>query len=291
MPQGTTKRSFLLDMTLTELAFIMLFLLLLFAAIQVKSLKESVIILQESAIQPEEKKALIKVRERLEDIFKYDSKESQELINKLVNSFKTEWEREKALEELKILKEENETLKQYEKVVKELINENPEKATEILSYINDLESKLESLDSESSAEKVIDHIEKALSDNKTLLGQNKYLLKRNGLDHPPCWADQDGKQQYIYWMTILPGGIKTSAYDWPQNREDELKNIPGSKSIISETITPLKEFRELAKPIRAWSVENDCRHFDKIIDKSTSKEDFKASYFTISHSFYNYLEK
>ena len=287
MPQGTTKRSSLLDMTLTELAFIMLFLLLLFTAIQIKEF-------QESAIQPEEKKALIKVRERLEDIFKYDSKESQELINKLVNSFKTEWEREKALEELKILKEENETLKQYEKVVKELNNEDPEKAADILSYINDLEKKIESLDSESSAEKVIDHIKKALSDNKTLLGQNKYLLRKakgNGLDHPPCWADQDGKPQYIYWMTILPGGIKTSAYDWPQNREDELKNIPGSKSIISETITPLKEFRKLAKPILDWSKKNKCRHFVRIIDGKTTKKEYKNSTFTIEHFFYKYEEK
>ena len=74
-------------------------------------------------------------------------------------------------------------------------------------------------------------------------------------------------------------------------QEDELKDIPGSKSIISEAVSPLKPFRKLAKPILDWSKKNKCRHFVRIIDGKTTKKEYKNSTFTIEHFFYKYEEK
>lgn len=125
-----------------------------------------------------------------------------------------------------------------------------------------------------------------------LQGQMAYLRERvgNGLDHPPCWADSQGRPEYALRVTLFTDSLRTRAI-WPEHRERDARQVSGLNQLAGETIT-YGRFRRLAQLVLRWSQrqEPECRHFVVIVDSvDGGKEAFKRGLLTVEHYFYKYL--
>ena len=103
-------------------------------------------------------------------------------------------------------------------------------------------------------------------ENEKLRGQIQYFTNRNklrGLDHPPCWADADGKIEYLFKVETRPDGfIATKA--WPTNREQEASSLLSKMDeALPVGIMKPASFSAAMQPILAWSKNQkpECRHF------------------------------
>jgi len=122
--------------------------------------------------------------------------------------------------------------------------------------------------------------------------KNRLDAKGNGLDHPPCWADQNGKIEYLYTITMYENSFQV-APAWPNHRKDELSNITGAEALISDRIN-LSNFRRQAGSVLNWSKQQSpaCRHFVRLRDsENTSKNAAFRNMQIAEQFFYKYLEK
>lgn len=114
----------------------------------------------------------------------------------------------------------------------------------------------------------------------------------SGLDHLPCWIDpESGEIEYLYRITILDDRLKIEAA-WPTSRNSSPGKSPALRMLANRTVSA-REFNRLAGPILAWSRRQkpQCRHFVRIHDHdSTTKSVFKKQLRLIETFFYKYLE-
>lgn len=103
-------------------------------------------------------------------------------------------------------------------------------------------------------------------ENEKLRGQIQYFTNRDklrGLDHPPCWADADGKIEYLFKVETRPDGFITTKA-WPTNREQEASFLLSKMDeALPVGIMKPAAFLAAMQPILAWSKNQkpECRHF------------------------------
>ena len=297
------RRSFVVDMTLTELAFVLFFILLMATATYVTN------VLQGSKKQAEENQQLAAHNHEMEARLTEAEKmfgatahmspdEAEAYFTELVQAAEQINQVSQLKEKVRRLEDDRARLKPIEDV----INENyPDTLTEkqIADEIKTSKDFIESLAKELQGNNpdkaqqldtiaVVDHFNQIRKEIKDLRGQNIYLHKvaygEGGRDKRPCWVDDSGKVEYLYMVTIGEKNILLERA-WPDERNEDVKSIPAVIGLVGKRMS-LDEFNLAARPIFDWSVKHDCRHYVKIWDNTITKGPFKNQLFGVEEYFY-----
>lgn len=123
-------------------------------------------------------------------------------------------------------------------------------------------------------------------------GQAQSCFRRlgNGLDHPPCWADEAGRPEYVFAVTLGTSSVSVRPA-WPGHRAGQAARDPRLQAAIGRDMT-YQQFRQRAAPILEWSRRQDpeCRHFIRVYDEvDGGKDAFKRNLLTVEHYFYKLL--
>lgn len=103
-------------------------------------------------------------------------------------------------------------------------------------------------------------------DNADLRGQLAYMSKiinsKGGLDHAPCWANENGKIEYLFNIQTQNAGFVVSK-GWLPHREQSANDLPGIEQALSGGAMSASSFAAKMQPILLWSKKQDpeCRHF------------------------------
>lgn len=285
MASSEGRRSFLLSITLSELSFIMFFLLMIISAAVLQSTKQQ--LEQETSLLDAAMKAQQDYDENFKRLQLLESKLMQaggfsaKLSEQQLDELFSRLQEAKAGADLRQanakLQRELESLQHYKRLAKALER-------------NGLQGK----SPQKMVEKLLKQADKYQQEQQLLKGQMAYMQKKlrgNGLDHPPCWADpQSGTVEYLYSMTLYEQKIKIEAA-WPEHRLADLHLIPGAKQLAGQSLTQ-QQLQQQVAPVFAWSKAHDCRHFVRIKDdRGTSKEAFKRQMLAVENYFYKYLQR
>jgi predicted Rdx family selenoprotein len=102
-------------------------------------------------------------------------------------------------------------------------------------------------------------------ENSDLRGQVAFLKNRldsrGGRDYPPCWADENGKVEFLFAIELKQDAITLSPA-WPPRREADAKALAGIAEVLAQTST-YADFRNRVAGIFGWSRKQDpeCRHY------------------------------
>ncbi|HYX06569.1 MAG TPA: hypothetical protein VE912_07525, partial [Bacteroidales bacterium] len=143
---------------------------------------------------------------------------------------------------------------------------------ELLSEIKELKQNKSQLESKLKEFEKLGDCELAVNEAKS---REKNLRRRCGNDWPACWSDSEGRQEFIYAVTLNENDLTVEGI-WPSHRNDDIEFIPNAKALPSNSMS-LSDFGKNAEPILNWSKEKECRHYVKIIDNTspTSKVKYK----------------
>lgn len=296
------------QLSLTELAFTIIFLLLLLAAWLVGEKDAKIVGLEKSNEE---------VQRRAETAEKGNEKAKREL------------EESKAmLEEIKQLLASNEYHNSDEIITalqKQAVQ--TDQITRQMQYIHDLEDKLTALASIAEAinkageganmsnantyinvsVRLRDALEKALgktiesgsestiateltsalknsesldSDNTNLRGQISFVQQqlalqgKKGFGLAPCWVNDVGKVEKLFDVTVSDDGLIVQSA-WPATRQAQALVLPGIGQLINtDKVFTIEQFKEHANPILEWSKRQDpeCRHYALVIVSTESAE-------------------
>lgn len=166
----------------------------------------------------------------------------------------------------------------------------PEKLEQTLDQFQQLVEETSNSDGQSIVE-IKDALDAKERENDRLKGQlantrNKLAATGKGNDPPPCWADENGKQQYIFDIAATSNGMKIREH-YIEERVEDRKDLPLSEVVFQNEISP-EAFLNMMKPVFNWSVKNDCRFWVLIYDHTgpTEKEVWQVRDRQIADRFY-----
>jgi hypothetical protein len=262
----------IIETTLSELAFILFFVLLVFTVWNsVSHNKEA----EEKELDKQNlQKEVTELQNILRPLAPYIAKfDSEELVT-LLEDPKT------AANSLQILEEQLTTLTET--------NENLEKELDLIGNI-----VADVVPEQKEQVPLSKQLKTVVSDMNDIKGQFENLKGRvlgNGLDHPPCWADPvTGEIEFLY-AAIIEENLLTVLPAWPGRRSEEaknninIKNVPGEYALV-------RDFQSATTGIYQESVEGKCRHFVRIYDKAVSKDAYKRYLLGVEYHFYKYLSR
>lgn len=290
MAEASNERSnSVIQTSLTELAFIFFFILLIVSALKMIAAEEQLNDSNEKQEKLEEEvshlsEELSAASELFNHVEDYDS---EELFQELIAG-------RQATEQLtRTLKEKAELEQQLQELAESLPSEIPreELMRQLAEYkeVREVIDRLGDNEFENTSEAVTELAER-YRDTK---GQNINLRKKlsaigSGLDHPPCWADsKTGSIQYVFDVIINEEFVEFKA-GWPDSRAEQalnnsnISNLPGTYSENSDLWAR-------SQPLFEESVANDCRHFVRIYDHAESKRAFKNYLRGVENHFYKFL--
>jgi hypothetical protein len=282
---SSDKSNSIVETSLTELAFIFFFILLVFSALKITELLDkeeqlnrekeviSVKLNKVNSIKEHLIKTTLPVRQALNNPIPIDPNDIFEGLEKDMKVAVSIIERQRRLDQGLL----NNDIKP----------ENIEIYIEAINQITKFIDK-EKIKTNDAAEIVQTMIEKI----NTLTGQNANLRRRlgelgNGLDHPPCWADEQGNIQYVYSIKIKEDGMIVERA-WPVNLQSRVDTMPYIEAAIGSYKNKLTFWRA-TNQLYQDSVKNECRHFVKIDDQAISKDAFKSYLLAIERYFYKLL--
>jgi len=149
------------------------------------------------------------------------------------------------------------------------------------------------------SERLLDETERLDRENRDLRAQVANLVRRTGagdgsggtgVDHPPCWADAEGRIEYAFEATLHTTRVDLRPI-WPPHRDRDAREILGMREVAGQGLT-YHEFSRRALPILRWSQRQEpgCRHFVRILDRvDGGKDAFKAGLLTVERYFYKLL--
>jgi hypothetical protein len=272
------KEKFLLNVTLTELTFIIFLIFILLFSRKVFSLTKNVDTVNKTNEE---------LSQRLEEA-------NKNYINSLTQ---TELQR-KTIDELsknnddlfKKLTLQESSVKKCEEFMNQF-HEGDMSFTrlfdneELLSEIKELKQNKSQLESKLKEFEKLGDCELAVNEAKS---REKNLRRRCGNDWPACWSDSEGRQEFIYAVTLNENDLTVEGI-WPSHRNDDIEFIPNAKALPSNSMS-LSDFGKNAEPILNWSKEKECRHYVKIIDNTapTSKVKYKRMKKIVEDYFYKF---
>ncbi len=304
----------IVEVSLTELAFIFFFILLIFSSWKVNNLNES--INEQKSENNSLKNDISNLENTLDEAVKIESFGSVIDPKALIADLAFSKEQAKKVPELKKEnKKLTDSLAKYESVMSDKLNSKADfkvmmnrlnqldeitklledtKKKEVSSNKKDADGKASVKNKTNQPDKTLsEEIESLIQRQNDILGQNVNLrnkLKKvgNGLDHPPCWAHPDtGEIEYLYDVIIneeslefLPG--------WPQSRDAQAMNDNNILMVLGQYKTN-KDLWKKSTAIYQGSVALKCRHFVRIYDHARSKNSFKSYLLGIESHFYKLL--
>jgi hypothetical protein len=102
-------------------------------------------------------------------------------------------------------------------------------------------------------------------ENSDLRGQVAFLKNkldaRGGRDWPPCWADEEGKVEFLFSVELRPDAVVVSPA-WPTRRDADAKGLPGVDELTRAALS-FQSFQAQVQGIFDWSRRHDpqCRHY------------------------------
>ena len=288
---GQNNRSnFLSGLTLTELAFILFFILLFFSTLAVKEKEDSVDKIRKKIDKiREEVEAYKNVFEAIPEFHKKSIEEKTEWLKELVEKDKLNVKYQELMERHKALEDSFSNIAEVIPAIKDKSEIEKSEWLKELVEKSTLVAKNEALSKELAriSEEIV-KIEKEMSDKKDLIAR----LEKKGKDgnrHPACWKDPQTKQpEYIYNIILGEKGI-TTRRGYKKYLQKEFSEIPGSQIIIDTQNLTIGEFKQRTKSVFNWSVKTakpECRHFVRIFDETESKESYKKPLRGIEHYFF-----
>ena len=103
-------------------------------------------------------------------------------------------------------------------------------------------------------------------DNADLRGQLAFLRNKldakGGRDYPPCWADENGKVEFLLAVEARPDSLAI-APAWAPNRDAQARALPGMAAVLAGGAIPLADFGNRMQGIYRWSQTQNpqCRHY------------------------------
>lgn len=276
------KGQSIVEASLTELAFVFFFILLIFSALRINTLMESADETKKEQANFAKQHSIM--RESL-DLSKVDMEapfsgidETASTVTDLAGTVKNIESKFKNISQAELIKKIDTISRMEEKH-------------------GDPQAILDALDKVIQNEPLIDDFPKYLEDLKAQLdntkGQNKNMRERlnqlgNGLVHPPCWADVNtGAIEYVYNVTIKENSLLVTRA-WPDTREALVLRTPYISKALGE-YSMNSHFLRATRALFDESKANNCRHFVRISDEAVSKDAFKEQLLTIENHFYKYL--
>lgn len=130
------------------------------------------------------------------------------------------------------------------------------------------------------------------AENADLRGQVAFLkgkLEANGgRDFPPCWAEEGtGRVEYLFSIEILPEGLKISRA-WPAKRQANAEALPNIEKLTGASPISLEKFNALLQGIDRESKEKNCRHYVMIKNRVKDLEEFNRYRYGIENHFYKF---
>lgn len=134
-------------------------------------------------------------------------------------------------------------------------------------------------------------VDAVLKENADLRGQMANIRTRlsgmgRGLDHPPCWADETGRIEYLFNVELKPGSV-TVTPAWPARRGADAARLPGVEELLTSPLT-YEKFRTSARPIFELSKRQDpeCRHFVIIKNSIDGRREADQARWMVEEFFY-----
>lgn len=297
------KSNSVVETSLTELAFIFFFILMVISSWKinellddldkkeqvVKSAEIQVVVLEEKLKEFES--SMISLHERLNPGVPFDPDEAFNQVLKLAKGvIKNQDLSDENTELSTLLAEAKAELEVFESIKDKL----GEDAVSTIDRYKNIMGELAAIhkNNDVSAE---EQLKRVLDEFKNLKGQNLNLRQKlvklgNGLDHPPCWADPNtGEIQYIFDVVINENKIDVFQ-GWPLERHAQaianqnVVSIPGQYAKNSD-------LWRVSKGLFSESVAGKCRHFVRIYDHADSKGAYKNYLSGVENYFYKYLSK
>ena len=288
MVDHNNRSNFLIGLTLTELAFILFFILLFFSTVIIKKKVENIDKFKEEV---EEVEVYKKIFVEMPEFNKKTIEEKAEWLKELVEKDMLSVKHQELVQKQKAL---NDFYKKSLQAIPELKDKTePEKAKWLKELVekSNLDSKNQALNKELTKikEKIV-KIEKEMKLKKErIAGLEKKVKGLAGNRHPACWKDKKTKQpEFIYNIILSEKGITTHR-GYKKYLEKEFQKIPGANNIIGTKNLSIGEFKQKTRSVFNWSVKTakpECRHFVRIFDETMSKESYKIPLRGIEHYFF-----
>lgn len=102
-------------------------------------------------------------------------------------------------------------------------------------------------------------------ENSDLRGQVAFLKRRldarGGRDYPPCWADENGKVEFLFAIELRSDSVRLTPA-WPAKREADAQALPGITAALAEAHA-YSRFPAAIMGAFNWSKAQDpeCRHY------------------------------
>ncbi|QLE86524.1 hypothetical protein FLM48_16505 [Shewanella sp. Scap07] len=280
-----------LETSLTELAFTFFFILAIFASWKISDTADALHKQEEISMELNEQVSVL--TESLSEASKFaalgDEFDPEELFIELSRGKEASRKLEKAQEKQKKLEDE---VEKYSALIGDQTKLDIQKvADKILEYEKVKEILENSINTENGD--IVEQVKQLQNNVNDMTGQNANLRNKlealgNGLDHPPCWANQTtGSIEYVFDIVINESSVVVHK-GWPDSRKEQaLTNINITKSLgvynsngsLWNATEGLFEESKLRK----------CRHFVRVYDHSESKRAFKLYLSGIENHFYKFL--
>ena len=265
------KSQSIIEMSLTELAFVFYFILLIFSALKFIEFNDRIM---------EEKEKNIEAHEQLQQLTKVELeyeklRKSVEIIAQKFN-IPPESEDDEIFQELILISEQIDNL---------------EEQAELREVLAEAKEALETESSKGSdiAVKLLQAYNDSKGQNINLRQKIVEINKGNGLDHPPCWSDSvTGKAQYVFDVVINEDSIVVHP-GWPSSREKQATSDSHIMKIPGEYETNPILWRNSIDLFRD-SEKAKCRHIVRIYDNANTKTSYKTYMRGIENHFYKFLD-
>ncbi|RYF46717.1 MAG: hypothetical protein EOO27_38815 [Comamonadaceae bacterium] len=86
------------------------------------------------------------------------------------------------------------------------------------------------------------------------------LEARGGRDFPPCWADENGKVEFLFQIELKPDSVAVTQA-WPPRRETDARALPGIGDVLDTSPHGTAGFISRVAGIFAKSQTLQCRHY------------------------------
>jgi len=277
------------EMSLTELAFIFFFILLTVSTWKISSAAEKLQTSEEEAqvLEQEVSQLSESLATASQVLSGSDNFDPQELFLELKAGRNATEQLEKALQEKTDAEE------QLRELTDQLPSEySREELTRQLREYQGIAQAIKDygLDDPDKLSIAVTELMEQLNDAKgqNVNLRNKLVAVGNGLDHPPCWADPEtGSIQYVFDVIINEDSVEFKA-GWPDSRDGQALNNPNI-SKIPGVFSDNSELWARTDGLFQESVSNSCRHFVRIYDHAQSKKAFKNYLLGIENHFYKFL--
>lgn len=252
------RRGVLLGLTMAEIMILIIFLLLLaFATLVDRQKKENLTLYRLMDFDNENAKRIVRAISTQEPDLAEDTVRAVERIPKVVSIIKDNE-----------LSKEGEALDQtIVRAVEQLKHEKKLSATD--KKLTTQERLAQALQKQTELEAEIENL---ANQKSNIMSQLK--KEGRGVDWPPCWADKNGKPEYIFQTALTNHGIIVTDIS-PAHRQVAKSRLPIQSITLGQALAT-STFISQTNAIFKWSRQNECHHFVVIDDRTGANE--KAIY-------------